>query len=160
LRSESNRREEMNDHVERMVLQGKVDLPFTYSAGKTASRFFVELRDHQRIMGKRCPRCQRVIVPAQLFCKECFVETDEWVEVGPEGTLVTFTVVYRKENHHPKEAPFAYGIIKLDGADTSMVHLLGETEVTKLEHGMKVRALFSEERKGHILDIESFRPIS
>ncbi|MBL7212227.1 MAG: Zn-ribbon domain-containing OB-fold protein [Desulfobacteraceae bacterium] len=150
----------MNDHVERMVLQGKVDLPFTYSAGKTASRFFVELRDHQRIMGKRCPRCQRVIVPAQLFCKECFVETDEWVEVGPEGTLVTFTIVYRKENHHPKEAPFAYGIIKLDGADTSMVHFLGETDVTKLEHGMKVRAFFSEERKGHILDIECFRPIS
>jgi uncharacterized OB-fold protein len=149
----------MGDHVERMVLQGKIDLPFSYSAGKTASRFFVELRDHQRIMGKRCPQCRRVIVPAQLFCKECFVETDEWVEVGPEGTLVTFTVVYRKENHHPKNVPLAYGIIKLDGADTSIVHFLGETEVTKLERGMKVRAVFSEKRKGHILDIECFRPV-
>lgn len=149
----------MGDQVERMVLQGKIDLPFSYSAGKTASRFFVELRDHQRIMGKRCPFCQRVIVPAQLFCKECFVETDEWVEVGPEGTLVTFTVVYRKENHHPKEAPLAYGIIKLDGADTSIVHFISETEVTKLEQGMRLRAIFSEERKGHILDIEYFRPV-
>lgn len=149
----------MSDQVERMVLQGKLDLPFSYAAGKTASRFFVELRDRQRIMGKRCPLCQRVIVPPQLFCKECFVETDEWVEVGPEGTLVTFTVVYHRENHHPKEAPLAYGIIKLDGADTSIVHFLGETEVTKLEHGMRVRAIFSEERKGHILDIECFRPV-
>lgn len=149
----------MSDHVERMVLQGKIDLPFSYSAGKTASRFFVELRDRQRIMGKRCPQCQKVIVPPQLFCKECFVETDEWVEVGPEGTLVTFTVVYHRENHHPKEAPLAYGIIKLDGADTSIVHFLSETEVTKLEHGMRVRAVFSEERKGHILDIECFRPV-
>ena len=150
----------MSDHVERMVLEGMVDLPFSYSAGRTASRFFIELRDKQRIMGKRCPRCNRVIVPAQLFCKECFVETDEWVEVGPEGALVTFTVVYRKGDHHPKEAPLAYGVIKLDGADTSIVHLLGETDATKLEHGMKVRALFSDERKGHILDIECFRPIS
>lgn len=149
----------MSDHVERMVLQGKIDLPFSYSAGKTASRFFVELRDRQRIMGKRCSQCQKVIVPPQLFCKECFVDTDEWVEVGPEGTLVTFTVVYHRENHHPKEAPLAYGIIKLDGADTSIVHFLSETEVTKLEHGMRVRAVFSEERKGHILDIECFRPV-
>lgn len=149
----------MSDHVERMVLQGKLDLPFSYAAGKTASRFFVELRDRQRIMGKRCPLCQRVIVPPQLFCKECFVDTDEWVEVGPVGTLVTFTVVYHKENHHPKEAPIAYGIIKLDGADTSIVHFLDETEVTKLEHGMRVRAIFAEERKGHILDIECFRPV-
>jgi len=149
----------MSDHMGGMVLHGKIDLPFSYSAGKTASRFFVELRDHQRIMGKRCPLCRRVIVPAQLFCKECFVETDEWVEVGPEGTLVTFTVVYHKGNHHPKNVPLAYGIIKLDGADTSIVHLLGETDVTKLEHGMKVRVVFSEKRKGHILDIECFRPV-
>ena len=117
----------MSDHAERMVLEGKLDLPFSYSAGRTASRFFVELRDHQRILGKRCPRCNRVIVPAQLFCKECFLETDEWVEVGPEGTLITFTIVYRKENHHPKETPLAYGIIKLDGADTSVIHLLEQT---------------------------------
>jgi len=87
------------------------------------------------------------------------VETDEWVEVGPEGTLLTFTVVYRKKNHHPREAPLAYGIIRLDGADTSIVHLLGETDVAKLEHGMRVRALFSKERKGHIMDINCFRPV-
>jgi len=149
----------MSDHAERMVLEGKLDLPFSYSAGRTASRFFVELRDHQRILGKRCPRCNRVIVPAQLFCKECFLETDEWVEVGPEGTLITFTIVYRKENHHPKETPLAYGIIKLDGADTSVIHLLEQTDVAQLEHGMRVRAVFSEKRKGHILDIKYFETV-
>lgn len=149
----------MSDHVERMVLEGMVDLPFSYSAGRTASRFFIELRDKQRIMGKRCPRCNRVIVPAQLFCKECFVETDEWVEVGPEGTLVTFTVVYRREDHHPEEVPLAYGVIKLDGADTSIVHLLGETDLSQIEHGMRVRPVFSDKRRGHILDIKCFEPV-
>lgn len=149
----------MSEHVERMVLEGKVDLPFSYSAGRTASRFFIELRDKQRIMGKRCSRCKKVIVPAQLFCNECFSETEEWVEVGPEGTLVTFTVVYRKENHHPKEVPLAYGIIKLDGADTSIVHLLGEVDPAQIEHGMRVQAVFSEKRRGSILDIECFHPV-
>jgi uncharacterized OB-fold protein len=149
----------VSDRVKPMVLEGKVDLPFSYSAGRTASRFLIELRDRQRIMGKRCPKCSRVIVPAQLFCRECFTETDEWVEVGPEGSLDTFTVVSRKESHHPKEAPLAYGIIRLEGADTSFVHLLAENDVSQLQPGMRVRAVFSEKRIGHILDIKHFEVI-
>ncbi len=149
----------MSVHNERMVLPGKVDLPFSYSAGRTASRFFVELRDHQRIMGKKCPQCHRVIVPPQLLCNACFVETDQWVEVGTEGTLVTFTVVYRGGYHHPRKTPLAYGVIKLDGADTSLVHFLGETDVDRIKQGMRVRAVFAQKRKGHILDIECFRAV-
>lgn len=147
----------MTDHVGGVIVQGKVDLPFSYAAGRTASRFFVALRDHQKIMGKRCPQCGRVIVPAQLFCKECFVDTTEWVEVGPQGTLITFTVVYRKEPHHPEETPFAYGIVKLDGADTSMVHLLGEVEPVDIKEGMRLRAVFREKPEGNILDIAYFK---
>lgn len=148
----------MTDREERIVFKGKVNLPFNYSAGRTASRFFVELRDHQRILGKRCPQCRRVIVPAQLFCKECFVETAEWVEVGPKGKLITFTVVYRKEPHHPTDTPFAYGIIRLDGADTSMVHLLGGVDLGHIRHGMRVCAVFKEKGEGSILDIAYFKP--
>jgi len=150
---------QMSNRVKPMVLEGKLDLPFSYSAGRTASRFLIALRDAQRIMGTRCPKCRRVIVPAQLFCNECYIDTDEWVEVEPEGTLKTFTVVNRSESHHPREAPLAYGIIKLDGADTSLVHFLAETDVEKLQPGMRVRAVFSKKRMGHILDIKHFEAI-
>ena len=147
----------MTDRKERIVFPGKVNLPFSYSAGRTASRFFVELRDNEKIMGKRCPQCSRIIVPAQLFCQECFVETGEWVEVGPQGTLITFTVVYRKESHYPTDTPFAYGIIKLDGADTNMIHLLGDVDPANIKHGMRLRAVFREKREGNILDIAYFK---
>lgn len=149
----------MTADVEKMVIPGKVILPFSYSAGRTASRFFTELRDYQRIMGKRCPLCRRVIVPARLFCNDCFVETTEWIEVGPQGTLVTFTVVYRQELHHPQEPPLAYGIIKLDGADTSMVHLLGGADLKKLDAGIRVEAVFQEKREGRLTDIKHFKPL-
>ena len=152
------KKEEMTDREERIVFPGKVNLPFSYSAGRTASRFFVELRDNEKIMGKRCPQCRRVIVPAQLFCREGFVETDEWVEVSPQGTLISFTVVYRKEPHHPTDTPFAYGIIQLDGADTSMVHILGEVDPADIKHGMRLCAIFKENRVGNILDISHFKP--
>lgn len=149
----------MSSGAKGMNFEGKLDLPFKYSAGRTASRFLIEIRDKQRILGKRCPKCNRVIVPARLFCKECFTQTAEWVEVGPEGTLLTFTVVFRGEKHHPKEPPFAYGMIQLDGADTSLVHFLGQTDVAQLRPGLRVRAVFSEKRIGHILDIKHFETV-
>ena len=148
----------MSAETEGIVIDGKVNLPFSYSAGATASRFFVELRDRQRIMGKRCPGCGRVIVPPPLFCKQCFVETAEWLEVGPRGTLITYTVVFRRQPHHPMDAPLPYGIIRLDGADTSIVHLLGEVEPDHIRDGMRMRAVFRKKRQGNILDIAYFKP--
>jgi uncharacterized protein len=54
-------------------------------------------------------------------------------------------------------APFAYGIIKLDGADTGLPHYLGEVEFEKIKIGMRVEPIFRKERQGTILDIKYFK---
>ena len=74
---------------EPLIIPGTITIPFSYAAGAAASRFLVELRDHRRIMGNRCPSCKKVLVPARSFCAACWQDTDEWTEVGPEGALVT-----------------------------------------------------------------------
>ncbi|MFQ5613760.1 MAG: Zn-ribbon domain-containing OB-fold protein [Anaerolineae bacterium] len=135
-----------------------VNLAFNYAAGETASRFLIALRDERRIYGRRCPDCGRVLVPARSFCPRCGVETADWVEVGPAGTLTAFTVVHQPEPYHPLPAPFAYGLIRLDGADVELVHLLGETPVDSIKVGMRVEAVFAAERMGSICDIAYFRP--
>lgn len=84
---------------------------------------------------------------------------DEWVEVSNEGTLVTYTVVHQAEPPYPVETPFVYGIIKLDGADTDMAHIIGEVNPKKLRIGMRMQVVFKEERVGSILDIKYFKPI-
>lgn len=43
-------------------IPGRIMIPFNYAAGAIASRFFVEIRDHRKILGKRCPQCTLVIV--------------------------------------------------------------------------------------------------
>jgi uncharacterized OB-fold protein len=84
----------------------------------------------------------------------------EWVELGDTGTLQTFTIVrYEKPALHPLKAPFAYGIIKLDGADSGFVHIIADTDLDKLEAGMKVKAVFKDERQGDLLDIRYFTPV-
>lgn len=148
------------EHEENIILKGQIKVPYTWSVGVTGSRFFTELRDKKKIWGTVCPNCQKVYVPPRQTCPQCFCAIGEWLEIGPRGTLTTFTIVrYGEQNLHLVEAPFAYGIIKLDGADTGLLHLIGGVDVNQIQSGMRVEAVFSAERVGSLLDIEYFRPI-
>ena len=130
-----------------------------YDVGIIDSRFFAELRDNKRIMGIRCAECNCVYVPPRISCRKCFSELKEWVEVSDTGTLLTYTIVYEPGVHQPMELPYAIGIICLDGADTGLVHCLGEVNPGQLTIGMQVQAVFRERREGNILDIKYFRPL-
>ncbi len=136
----------------------KLEVPYIHSAGVAGSRFLIELRDNQKITGTRCGSCNRVHVPAMSICDQCFKPVNEWVELAGKGTLASYAVVHKSEQAHPVPAPFAYGIIKLDGADTALCHLLGEVALDKIEMGMRVEPVFRDERKGSILDIRYFKP--
>lgn len=131
----------------------------SYSAGPVRSKFLLSLRDRREIMGTKCHTCGRVYVPARSTCPKCFENLDAWVEVSNEGTLESYTMVYKSEPIHIAETPFAFGIIKLDGSDTGLVHILGEIELEKISIGMRLRAVFNEERKGDIRDIKYFKPV-
>ena len=97
--------------------------------------------------------------PGNRLCAKCFSKLDELVEVSDKGTLVSYTVVHSAGAHYPVEPPFAYGIIQLDGADTALAHILGEVGFENIKVGMRVQAVFKDERKGHILDIKYFKPL-
>jgi len=147
------------EDVEELVHSGRIKVPYTWSVGEVGSRFFIELRNNQKIYGKRCPACKKVLVPARKLCGQCFQQTDEWVEVGQQGVVQTFTVVRYSSAVQPLKPPFGYGIIKLDGADTGMTHLLWGTDPTKWQVGMRVQAVFKDKRAGNIMDIAYFRPL-
>jgi uncharacterized protein len=140
-------------------ITGKMEIPYHNYVGALASDFFIGLRDNKKITGTRCTTCNKTYVPPKSVCGYCFNKLDKLVEVGTVGTLLTFTEVSYKETIHPVSAPFIYGIVLLDGADTGMVHMIGEAKVSDLKAGMKVQAVFKDERKGNILDIKYFKPV-
>lgn len=142
------------------VYHGQINIPNTYSAGAVGSRFLIELRDKKRIMGTRCPACNRVYIPARSICKDCFGQLDEWVEVSSKGTVLTYAIDYEVKPIQPMAIPIVYGIIQLDGADTGFVHMLGEVDPEQLRVGMRVQAVFKKEREGNILDIKYFKPLA
>jgi uncharacterized OB-fold protein len=145
-------------NVEPMVYRSGINVPYDWWAGETASRFFIALRDEQKILGTRCGSCRKVFVPPRKTCPQCFGEEMSWEEVGPEGEVLTFTVARRQLASLPRKVPVLFGLIRLDGADTGLLHLLGEVAPEGLRAGMRVRAVFSETRAGNIMDIAYFAP--
>jgi len=145
--------------AENMVHAGRIKVPYTWQAGETASHYFTRLRDEKKILGKHCPKCDKVLVPPRKNCPFCTVLTDKWVELSGQGAVDTFTIVRRDEPIQRMKPPFAYALIKLDGADTGFLHVLGEVDLESIQEGMRVEAVFAEERIGSPLDIAYFRPI-
>jgi len=146
-----------------VIFSGHMVYIHKFETGRTGSRFLRELRDNKKIMGLKCTTCNKVYVPPRSTCKECFAKLDKWVEVGSEGKLLTYTILRvardAEKDVLKKQLPVAYGIIKLDGADTGFVHMLGEVDLDNIKIGMRVKAVFREdERKGNILDINYFKP--
>lgn len=145
-----------------VTIDGKWDFAYTYFAGEHASRFFQELRENRKIMGTRCPKCTRLLVPARAYCDACMERTTTWEEVGPEGTLETFTIITAQFPGLPKP-PIVMAYVTLDGADTALINLvhgmdLSDIEVAaqKLNKLPRVKVEFVEEPKGRITDF-SFR---
>lgn len=130
-----------------MIREEAIQIPFRYAAGETSSRFLAALRDEERILASPCPTCRRLLCPAQSFCTRCGDKTGEMVEVGPLGTVTCWTEV-------PDRGVF--GLIRLDKADTPMLHRLLGPAGPWFE-GARVRPVFAAKRTGGILDIEGFK---
>ncbi len=141
------------------VYEGQVHIPNTYTAGALGTEIFTKLRDEKKIMGMRCPACNKVFALARSTCRDCFEQMEEMVELGAQGTVLTYTVCSQSNPVQPSETPLIYAVIQLGGADNGMVHMLGEAEPESISIGMKVQAVFKEERTGNLLDIEYFKPL-
>jgi hypothetical protein len=145
--------------LEPAVERQELKVPYRYSMGATASKFFTEIRDNKKIMGIKCSKCNLVYVPPRSTCGRCFSLLNNWVGVSDRGTLETYTRVRYNTPVQPVAAPFFYGIIKLDGADTGLPHFIGDTNGKEPHIGMRLQAVFKEERAGNMLDILYFKPI-
>ena len=143
-----------------LVMDGRIKVPYSWSAGEVGTSYLESLRDKKKFLGTRCPECNIVYHVPRMHCPDCFTECERYVELGSEGDLVTYTIARK---HHPQlsplDAPFGYGVIRLDGADTGFVHLLAEFEEGDLKAGARVEAVFADERVGSVLDVRYFRPV-
>lgn len=151
---------------EAMNIPITVDVPYRFAAGKYLTKFLTELRENGVFFGIKCPVCGRVQVPPRVVCATCHVKNDEWVKLGNDGMLKSFTIMYLPltdpTTGKPHEPPFAYGSVRLDGADSVIDHMVNpKVNPDEIKVGMKMRAILrpQKQRIGDLSDILYFDPI-
>jgi uncharacterized OB-fold protein len=140
-------------------IPGELAVSFRYTPGVGNTAFFEALRDRGAFLGSRCDDCGVTYLPARIFCERCLAELEPASECGPGGELTSWTVARVDVDDRPLDEPVTYGSVRLDGADTVVLHRLidldGDPEI-----GMRVRAVLAKERIGSIFDVEGFAPAS
>ncbi|MGX9225961.1 Zn-ribbon domain-containing OB-fold protein [Streptomyces albus] len=134
-----------------------VEFPFTRSLGPVQSAFLTGLRE-RTVLGARGTD-GRILVPPTEYDPVTAEEIRDLVEVAPTGTVTTWSWNATPRRGQPLQHPFAWVLVRLDGADTALLHALdapGGPE--SVSTGMRVRIRWAEHRGGAITDIACFEP--
>ena len=135
---------------------------YAWDAGVAIGRYLTRLKDGY-LVGVRCEKCQRTVIPPRSFCEWCFRPMDDWVTLPDTGTVNTFSLCYVTWDMEYLTEPEIPAVIDIDGTQPSVgiMHMLGEVEPNEIKIGMRVQAVWKppEEREGSILDIKYFKPV-
>ncbi|MGH7857677.1 MAG: Zn-ribbon domain-containing OB-fold protein [Candidatus Binatia bacterium] len=140
-------------------VESTVHLPYRYFAGDYRARYLRALKD-RKILGVRCSKTGKVLVPPVIASPESFAPTDEFVELAHRGVITTFCIVNIPVIGRTVELPYVAASIALDGADISIHGLIQECKAEEVRMGMRVEAVWKpdDERRGDHEDIHHFRP--
>ena len=133
-----------------------MEFPYKHSTGETIGRFLAGLKEQQKIWGQRVAG-QGVVVPPLGYSEDR--------RVG--GRRVGRGAAHRHRDRRrrraeaarppaPVRAPFAFVLVKLDGADTALAHIVIDGH-DRVQVGSRVEAVWADERTGTIRDIARFR---
>ncbi|AGZ50860.1 Zn-ribbon domain-containing OB-fold protein [Mycobacterium kansasii] len=145
------------DHHE-PPLSAPLTLSFDYtrSVGPILGQFFTALREC-RILGVRGSD-GRVHVPPAEYDPVTYEPLTEMVPVSDVGTVASWTWQPEPLQGQPLDRPFAWALIKLDGADTLLMHAVDAGEPDKIRTGARVHVHWADEPQGAITDIAYFAP--
>jgi uncharacterized OB-fold protein len=133
-----------------------LEFPYRRSVGPVVGAFLTGLRDGKVVGVKTASG--RVLVPPLEYDPDTGDATGEMVDVADAGVVKQWTWVAQPLRKHPLDRPFAWALVQLDGADTTMLHALDAGASDKVAAGMRVKVRWRAERTGHITDIECFEP--
>jgi len=129
-----------------------IEYTYTRSTGPIIGAFMTGLRDG-KIIGVRGAD-GRVHVPAIEYDPVTSEDLTALVEVADTGVVTTWSWNDSPRDGQPLSHPFAWALVRWDGADTAMLVAVDCGDASKISTGAKVKARWAAERTGTIRDIE------
>jgi len=139
-----------------------IEYPYSRSVGPVIGGFLTGLRDG-KILGassRAADGSPTVVVPPTEYDPITGADVGELVEVGQSGVVTSWAWTESPRADQPLERPFAWALIRLDGADTALLHAVDAGSASAMSSGMRVVAKWRDaaERVGRMQDIECFVP--
>jgi uncharacterized OB-fold protein len=146
-----------------LTVYARLRAEYAWDAGLAIGRYLEGLKQGQ-LLGVRCHRCHRTVVPPRAFCERCFGPMDAFVPLPDTGTVNTYSLCYVTWDVRRITDPQLPAVIDLDGTSppAGILHLLGEVSPDAVRIGLRVQAVWKPpaERQGAITDIRYFRPLA
>jgi uncharacterized OB-fold protein len=146
----------MSATPEVLVADHAIEYTYTRSTGPVIGAFLTGLRDKQ-IKGVRGVD-GRVLVPPAEYDPVTSEDLTEVVDVADTGVVTTWSWNDAPSAGQPLDRPFAWALVRLDGADTGLLAAVDVSDVAAMRTGLRVRARWADERVGSIRDLECFVP--
>ena len=136
-----------------------MEFAYTRSTGTVVGAFLTGLRD-RRVLGAKDSQGRVVVPPPEYDAHNAAaIEASALVEVGQEGVVTSWSWNPVPRDGNPFDRPFAWALVQLDGADTSMLHAL-DVPRDAITTGMRVRVRWAQETVGYINDIACFEAVA
>ena len=136
----------------------KVEFDYTRSLGPVLSRFMSALSRQQVLGGVLSDG--RVVVPPPEYDPVTHAAVTELVRVASTGVVQSWAWVPEPVKDQPRDRPFAFAHVLLDGADAPILHAVAVDSPADISTGMRVQVRWAEGRTGTIRDIAWFEPVS
>ena len=133
-----------------------LEYAYTRSTGPVVGAFLTGLQQ-RRVVGIRA-QDGRVLVPPQEYDPVTSEALSELVDVGSAGRVVSWSWNPQPRPGQPLDRPFAWALVRLDGADTPLLHALAVDSPDVVTSGMRVHIRWADEPQGSISDIACFAP--
>lgn len=151
-----NKRNQKDKHT--TAVDGDFPVHWLHTAGDVNEKFFYGLRD-QKMIANKCASCDYTYLPPRMFCEDCFEELgdDTYTELSANGELFSFSEVFIDKEGNKYDTPVMMGLIKVEGASTTFYHKL--LNIAEPSVGMKLKAVWAENREGSLLDLAGFEAL-
>ena len=131
-----------------------IEYGFMRTTGPVIGAFLTALRDH-KVLGIKAAD-GRVVCPPVEYDPVTSAPLTELVKVGDEGTITSWSWVPSPRASQALAEPHALAMIRLDGADTALLHVVAADGPEAVATGARVRAHWADEREGGVTDIAYF----
>jgi uncharacterized OB-fold protein len=135
-----------------------IEYPFKRTTGPVVGAFLTGLRE--RILVGIKGADGKVLVPPTEYDPTTGEDLHDIVEVGPAGVVTTWAWVRAPRPKDPLDRPFAWALIRPDGANTAMLGAVDAGSPDAIATGTRVEPVWAEERQGSITDLAHWKVVA